>query len=148
MTEIFGQVFRFNLLSPVDWKLIVLSTVVAVLVSLIMYLPRNLFEFGLLRITSDAALTGLLWFATSFIVVTSFVYTFYAAVLVLGLIGFAWFITMLSIVLVKKDRYCVNTCLIVTAAFIAIAFIMCLLFFLLKDKLNSLGNTLFGWLVK
>lgn len=123
--ELFSQMFRFGKLGSLDKGAIALVGVSVVLVTLVMFLIRYIYYYGILKSFGMSLACGAVWAVIASAVVTSFsdqpkIYV----IMIVGLL-LVWLIIALILVIKKPYFNGMTWCVITAALFLLAAIVLC-----------------------
>lgn len=142
--ELFNEMFRFNNLGTLDWGAIALVGLSVVLVTLIMFLIRYCFNYGILRTFGMSLLCGLIWALTAYAVVTAFYDQGNLYTLVLVSLGLVWLLIVLITIIKKPYFNGMTRCAIFAFIFFAIAVVACIPLKLFEEQVANFANSFLG----
>lgn len=142
--EMFKEIFRFKNLGTLDRSAIAVVGLSVVLVTLIIFLVRYCFNYGILKVFGMSLACGLLWSIIASAVITIFYDEGKLYCLIIGLLLAIWLIIVT--VLIIKKRYFDGMVKSAIAAFIFIfiAILVCIPVKAFEQQIASFVNGILG----
>lgn len=140
--ELFSNMFRFKNLGSLDRSIIAVAGLSVVLVTLILFLIRYCFNYGILRVFGMSLICGAIWALTASAVVTAFNDKGRLYVLLLGSLMILWGIIILIIVIKKPYFKGMTKCAISAFIFFALAIVICIPVKAAEEQIANFANGL------
>lgn len=142
--ELFSEMFRYKNLGTLDWGAVALIGLSVVLVTLIIFLIRYCFNYGIFRTFGMSLLCGIIWALSAYAVVTSFYDQGNLYTLVLVSLALLWLLIVIIIIIKKPYFSGMTRCVLFAFIFFAVAVAICIPVKYFEEQIANFANNLLG----